>query len=255
MSKHAAPPSGGPPDSRQRQRFRQLIDWIGSHELSVQIAFLVIVAAIWGFVKIADEVAEGDTAKFDTWAVQAMRRPGNLAEPIGPLWLAEVGRDLTALGGVACLSLLTTAVVGWLWLRNRYRAAILVLVATLGGLAVSSFLKWFFERPRPAVVPHLARVYTSSFPSGHSMLAATVFLTLGALLASFVEERRLKAYFLFVAVVLTILIGISRVYLGVHYPTDVLAGWTAGMAWAVACWLVARLLQRRGAVEKDASQR
>ena len=241
------------PASR-RGFLRMLIDWIGSHELSVQLAFLVIVGSVWGFVKIADEVAEGETARFDIWAVKAMRRPGNPAEPIGPDWLAEVGRDMTALGGVAFLSLLTAAVIGFLWLRRMYAASLLVFVATLGGLGVSSTLKWLFDRPRPDVVPHLASVYTSSFPSGHSMLSATVFLTLGALLASFVEERRLKAYFLIVAAVLTVLVGISRVFLGVHYPTDVLAGWTAGMAWAVACWLIARLLQRRGAVEHDVSK-
>jgi undecaprenyl-diphosphatase len=230
---------------------RWLFDWIGSHELSVNLALLVVVLAVWTFVKIADEVVEGDTMRFDDWAVRTLRRADDPSKPIGPAWLAEVGRDLTALGGVAFLSLLTLAVVGFLWLRKMYGAATLVIVATLGGLVVSSILKWFFERPRPDIVPHLARVYTSSFPSGHSMLSATVFLTLGTLLARFVHERRLKAYFLIVAVVLTMLVGVSRVYLGVHYPTDVLAGWAAGLAWAVACWLVARLLQHRGAVEQE----
>jgi undecaprenyl-diphosphatase len=228
-----------------------MFDWIGSHELSVQVALLLVALGVWAFIKIADEVAEGETMKFDGWAVRILRDPHDASKPIGPAWLAEVGRDLTALGGAAFLSLLTIVVVGFLWLRRIYRAATFVLVATLGGLAVSSTLKWFFERPRPDIVPHLAPVYTSSFPSGHSMLSATVFLTLGVLLASFVQERRLKAYFLIVALVLTTLVGASRVYLGVHYPTDVLAGWIAGMAWAIACWLVARLLQRRGAVETD----
>ncbi|MEX0586346.1 MAG: phosphatase PAP2 family protein, partial [Pirellulales bacterium] len=149
------------------------------------------------------------------------------------------------------LTLITVAVAGFLWLRRMFGAMWLVLAATLGGLVVSSVLKGAFERPRPSIVPHLSMVYTSSFPSGHSMLSATVYLTLGALLGRFVEPFRLKAYFLIVALGVTFLVGVSRVYVGVHYPTDVLAGWSAGLAWALMCWLVARYLQRRGAVEAE----
>lgn len=242
---------GKSPHTDRRNPVLRLLDWIGAHELAVQLALLVIVISVWGFVVIADRVTEGRTARFDEWAVRAMRRSDDPSKPIGTPWLLEVARDLTALGGVTFLSLLTSAVVGFLWLRRMYGAMLLVIVATVGGLCVSTLLKWSFERPRPDLVPHLSMVYTSSFPSGHSMLSATVFLTLGTLLARFVRERRLKAYFLIVALALTTLVGISRVFLGVHYPTDVLAGWTAGMAWAVGCWLVARLLQRRGAVERD----
>jgi undecaprenyl-diphosphatase len=115
---------------------------------------------------------------------------------------------------------------------------------------LSTLLKDVFDRPRPSVVPHLSYVATSSFPSGHSLMAAVVYLTLGSLLARLVQSARLKLYFLSVAVVLACLVGMSRVYLGVHYPTDVLAGWAAGLAWAVLCWLLARYLQQRGAVEK-----
>jgi undecaprenyl-diphosphatase len=238
--------------SRPPRNFLRLaLDWIGGHELSVLLALLVIALSVWAFVAIADEVVEGDTVRFDEWSVRALRRADDPSTPIGPHWLNEVARDMTALGGVAFLSLLTATVVGFLWLRKMYGAGMLVVVATLGGLVVSTLLKWSFDRPRPSAVPHLSSVYTSSFPSGHSMLSAAVFLTLGTLLGRFVQERKLKAYFLLVALTLTTLVGLSRVYLGVHYPTDVLAGWSAGMAWAVLCWLVARLLQQRGAVEPE----
>jgi undecaprenyl-diphosphatase len=228
-----------------------VLEWIGRHEASVLVSLLVAVSATWAFAAIADEVLEGDTMRFDEWALRALRRAADPAKPIGPDWLEEVGRDLTALGGMAVLTLITVAVAGFLWLRRMFGAMWLVLAATLGGLVVSSVLKNSFDRPRPNLVPHLSMVYTSSFPSGHSMLSATVYMTLGALLGRFVQPLRLKAYFLLVALVLTFLVGVSRVYVGVHYPTDVLAGWSAGLAWALLCWLVARALQRRGAVEPE----
>lgn len=226
-----------------------VLDWIGQHELSVIIALLVASLAIWLFVVLAAEVVEGSTRQFDEWAVRSLRRANDPAQPLGPDWMAEVGRDLTALGGVAFLAMLTLSVAGFLGLRKMYGAMGLVLGSTLGGLLANSLLKELFDRPRPELVPHLSKVYSSSFPSGHSFLSATVYLTLGALLGRFVQQRRLKAYFLLVALTLTFLVGMSRVYMGVHYPTDVLAGWTAGLVWALACWLLARFLQQRGTVE------
>jgi len=237
------PPSGNGP-----------ISWLAGHVNIVLVAVLLIVGGTWGFIELADEVREGDTQRFDDWAVRAMRRADDPSRPIGPHWLPEVGRDLTALGGVAVLSLTTAFVAGYLLIVRKYHAMWLVLAATLGGLLISTLLKHLIDRARPDLVPHLSHVYTSSFPSGHSMLSAVVYLTLGALLTRLASERRVKLYFLAAALLLTFLVGVSRVYMGVHYPTDVLAGWTAGLVWALLCWLVARYLQRRGAVEKDADE-
>lgn len=237
------PPSGNGP-----------ISWLAGHVNIVLVAVLLIVGGTWGFIALADEVREGDTQRFDDWAVRAMRRADDPSRPIGPHWLPEVGRDLTALGGVAVLSLTTAFVAGYLLIVRKYHAMWLVLAATLGGLLISTLLKHLIDRARPDLVPHLSHVYTSSFPSGHSMLSAVVYLTLGALLTRLASERRVKLYFLAAALLLTFLVGVSRVYMGVHYPTDVLAGWTAGLVWALLCWLVARYLQRRGAVEKDADE-
>ena len=228
------------------------LEWIGRHNAGVLMALLIIILAVWAFVALAYEVVAGDTLSFDEWCVRALRRAADPAKPIGPDWLAEVGRDLTALGGVTVLTLLTFAVAGFLRLRKMHGAMWLVLLAALGGLLTTTLLKSLFERPRPSLAPHLSKVYTSSFPSGHSMLSATVYLTLGTLLGRFVQQRALKAYFLIVALMLTFLVGVSRVYMGVHYPTDVLAGWAAGLTWALVCWLVARFLQQRGAVETAA---
>jgi undecaprenyl-diphosphatase len=158
--------------------------------------------------------------------------------------------DITALGGVTILALVTLLAAGYLLLMRRYGATVLVMVASLGGGVLSEGLKRVFARARPDIVPHLVTVESLSFPSGHSMAAAVIYLTLGALLARFTARRRVRVYILGISLGLTFLIGITRVYLGVHYPTDVLAGWAAGLAWALVCWLVARYLQYRGAVEQ-----
>ena len=237
----------------------QLFHYLRTHaNLVVLIVAFLVVGGVWGFVEIAGEVIEGDTEGFDQWAVEALRMADPAATPadprpdvpVGPPWLREVGRDLTALGGVAVLFLVTMGVAGYLLMLRKYHAMWLVLVATGGGLVGSTLLKAAFNRPRPDV-DHFSHVVTSSFPSGHSMLSAVVYLTLGSLLTRLVPQRHVKIYLIVVALLLTFLVGVSRVYMGVHFPTDVLAGWSAGLAWAMLCWLVARYLQKRGAVERD----
>jgi undecaprenyl-diphosphatase len=207
-------------------------------------------ASLWGFIEIAEEVFEGDTQAFDRWAVRLMRDTDNAAEPIGPRWVEEMGRDATALGGVAWLTFTTIVVAIFLWLSNKVHMMVFAVSATISGALVSIGLKSLFNRPRPDLVPHLSHVSTSSFPSGHSMLSAVVYLTLGSLLAAVMPNRKLKIYVLSVAIMLSVFVGVSRVYLGVHYPTDVLAGWLAGLVWALVCWLTARWLQRHGQVEE-----
>ncbi|NLX06711.1 MAG: phosphatase PAP2 family protein [Phycisphaerae bacterium] len=218
-------------------------------EVLALVAVLVVVAGAWAFLEVTGEVIEGDTQAMDERIVLAMRNADDLSDPIGPRWLEEMARDITGLGGMAVLGLMTAGVCGYLLLRRQHWAVGFVLVAVVGGVVLSLFLKSLFDRPRPEVVPHLSYVRTASFPSGHSMLSAVVYLTLGALLARMVTPWRYKLYFLAAALVTTGLVGLSRVYLGVHYPTDVLAGWSAGLVWATLCWLGLFLLQRRGKVE------
>ncbi len=215
------------------------------------VATLLIAGSAWAFVTLAGEVLEGDTAGFDHAVFLALRQPGNPAEPLGPNWAKEMMRDLTALGGIAVLTLLTCAVVAFMALQRLWAAAGLLAAAVAGGMLTSTLLKLAFERPRPDLVPHGSFTSSASFPSGHSMMAAVVYLTLGALLARVEPDWRIKAFILSVAVALTLLVGVSRVYLGVHWPTDVLAGWTIGAAWALMFWLIARSLQRRGRIETD----
>lgn len=228
------------------------VKWLKGREPLLLVFFLILAGTTWAFIELTDEVLEQETQAFDKWVIRSMRRADDPSIPIGPPWVQEMGRDLTALGGVATLVFFTTVVAGYLWIEGKKRVILLLLVASLGGLLLSSALKHFISRPRPDVVPHLSYVYTSSFPSGHSMLSAVIYLTLGALLASVITRTRVKIYVLCVALLLTVLIGLSRIYLGVHYPTDVIAGWTAGLAWALFCWILARWLQQRHQIE-DAS--
>jgi undecaprenyl-diphosphatase len=225
--------------------------WLGRHELATLVLVLVAAGGTWLFSEIVDLVVEGESNTFDTRVLLLMRSPGDHADPVGPAWLEELGRDFTALGGIAVLSLITIAAAGFLALERKYRAVLLIVAAVVGGLILSTVLKQLFARPRPDLVPHGSAVYTASFPSGHSMMSAITYLTLGALLARVQTRKRLKAYLLCLAIILTVLVGVSRVYLGVHWPTDVLAGWTVGAVWALLCWLVVRWLQDRGQVESD----
>jgi undecaprenyl-diphosphatase len=222
---------------------RRLANWLRQGDLVVLLAVLLVVVGALVFLLVADAVRKGTTQSLDERILLALRQPDHLERPIGPPALAEAGRDLTALGGVAFMALLTAAVAVYLLLCRRWTALALLAAAAGGGLLLSLLLKGVFHRDRPQVVPQLSYVDTTSFPSGHSMNAAIIYLTLGTLLARITPGRILRIYFISLALLLTFLVGASRVYVGVHYPTDVLAGWTAGLAWAVFCWLVARSLR------------
>lgn len=236
-------------DEQGGSRIQRTLAWIGSHEPYVLIAFVVFAGALWGFTELADSVLDGDTETIDERLFLSLREADDATNPLGPGWFEETARDVTGLGGIGILTLITLIAAGFLALQRKRHTAVYLLVATGSGILMSSLLKLVFSRPRPDLVPHATNVYTSSFPSGHSMMSAVTFLTIGALLAGAQTGLRLKAYLLGVAALLTLLVGVSRVYLGVHWPTDVLAGWTAGAAWALLCWLVAEHLRSRGAVE------
>ena len=214
------------------------------------VALLLVALSLFAFVKIAEELREGELMSFDERLLRLLRAPGDPHVPIGPAWLLEAAQDITMLGGRTILVSVTLFAIGYLALERKYGAMWLVTVAVTGGGVLEVLLKQLFSRDRPDVVPHLVAVTSPSFPSGHSMLGAIMYLTLGALLARFATRRRTRIYLLAVAILATVVVGATRVYLGVHYPSDVFAGWCVGLIWALTCWLVARYLQYRGAVDR-----
>lgn len=220
-------------------------------ELWLLLGILALVGAALLVANLAGEVLEGDTLEFDKRLLASLRRAGDPSQPIGPAWLEIAALDITALGSATVLGLTVAAIVGFLLLLGLYRNAAFVLVASAGGWLLNDVLKELFARPRPQVVPHLREVMTLSFPSGHALTSAVVFLTLGALLMRVAERRLVKFYCMFVALVATLLVGATRVYLGVHYPTDVLAGWLIGVSWALLCWLVERSLERSAGLKRE----
>ena len=214
-----------------------LTSWaLARREAGATSALLLLAFAAWAFLVVAAEVGEGETAALDR-AVLMSLRSGDGNEPVGPWWLQIAAADLTALGSAAVLTLLVITVSGLFAALRRRREAVVLLLASGGGLILSQALKQLFGRERPEVALRAVEAMNPSFPSGHAMLSAAVFLTLGVLSARYVRRRRVKAYVVGAAVTATLLVGCTRVYLGVHWPSDVLAGWSLGAAWAMACWL------------------
>lgn len=230
--------------SALQARPRAVLD-LARREIGAAVALLTFALSAWLFLAVAEEVSEGETALIDRRFLMALRAGGDPGDPLGPHWLEIAAADVTALGSIAVLSLLVLLLTGLFVSLSRPREAALVLTASAGGLALSQALKALFGRERPDLALRAVEAANPSFPSGHAMLSAVVFLTLGALSARFAQRRRVKAYAMGAALLATLLVGCTRVYLGVHWPTDVLAGWFVGGAWATGCWLLAWTLERR----------
>lgn len=235
---------------RQGNQTRDLspaLRWLGLHAWVVLLILLVVVGSTWTFLELTADVVEEDPdlVQFDERLLLALREPDDPSDPLGPEALEEAIRDITALGGGLILIFVSANVAIFLYLHGDRRTALLLVVAISGGFLFSELFKQLIARPRPELVPFETHVLSYSFPSGHSMAAAATYLTLGTLLAASQRDLHLKLYIFALALLITFAVGFSRVYLGVHWPSDVLAGWTAGTVWALLVWVVARYLERR----------
>ena len=222
-----------------------------SIELKTVAAFGLILAGAGVFAWLTDEVLEGDTQAFDRMIFLALRNAGDLEDPVGPGWLEYAIADITALGGYAVLTMMVVFAGVYLLLLGKAGKVAVMVGSIVTGTSLVSVFKGAFDRARPDIVEHLTHATSSSFPSGHATAAAVTYLTLGLMLANAQTRRRAKIFIIWCAVVIAALVGVSRVYLGVHWPSDVVAGWGFGAAWAVAWWLAARFIARRGAVKEE----
>ena len=202
-------------------------------------AAFVCVGSFIGFVQLASEILEGEGRAIDTQIMLLMRDPGDSANPLGPIWFEEMMRDVTSLGSVGVLTFISVTCAIFLLLVNKKKLMLYFVASVITGTMLSTVLKVGFDRPRPNLFPHGTLVYSGSFPSGHTLLATIVYLTLGALLAEIQQSRGLRIYILLLATTITLLVGMSRIYLGVHWPSDVLAGWLGGATWAFMFWIIA----------------
>lgn len=206
-------------------------------------------ALCWMFIELADEITERETLSVDHVVLRALRTDAAGTDPIGPAWLERALVDISALGSGGVTTLVVIMTLGFLLLAGKPRMALLVVACALGAWSAMHLLKDLFDRGRPDIVLQMDEAPGLAFPSGHAMISAALYITLGVLLSRTLQKRRLQLYIVTLAAALALLIGFTRVYMGVHYPTDVIAGWTIGLAWALLCSLVARALQRRGVVE------
>jgi undecaprenyl-diphosphatase len=224
------------------------------NELTVLLIGLGLSAVLFLFIQLAGEVMEGETQAADSAIVRSLRSADDPSRPIGPPWTQGVLLDITALGSPVVLGLVVLIITGYLVLEARYLTALMVVATSITGEVLNELLKLLFERPRPDIVPHLQTVVTASFPSGHAMQSAVIYLTLGALLMRVVEGRLTKIYCMAMAIFLTLIVGVSRVFLGVHYPSDVLGGWMLGFLWAAITFLVTRRFERIMTREREQAE-
>lgn len=208
------------------------------------VIFLTILGSgVYAFLEIADEVGEGEIRRLDEYLFLLFRDDADPSKLLGPAWLEETALEVTALGGYPLIILAVTAVVGLLLVTGRRGPALFVVLSVGTGALLTHVLKESYGRVRPDLVEGLDPVHTASFPSGHALVATVAYLTLASLVMRFFDDWRVRVYVAGLALFVALIVGVSRVYIGVHWPSDVAAGWALGIAWASLSWLVVSGLQ------------
>jgi undecaprenyl-diphosphatase len=209
---------------------------------------IVVSALFWaGFALMVWLVTTGRTGGFDKPGLLFWRTGVGLV-PKGPKFLLESVRDLTSLGGVLLRNLIAIgAVTALLFLRLR-REAILLTLTVMGAWIVEGAIKGLVGRPRPEIVPHLTEAGGASFPSGHAFNSAVVYIAIALAFATLSARESVRLTIIGIAIVMSLVVAWTRVWLGVHFPSDVTAGWLGGAGWA---FLAAALLQRPAEAAAD----
>ncbi|WEK41518.1 MAG: phosphatase PAP2 family protein [Candidatus Brevundimonas colombiensis] len=225
--------------------FLRRILTVARTEIAALTALLVMAGGVLSFIEIADDMTEADGQAFDQHVLALMRPyaddPGR---PWGPWWLKEAAADITSLGGISVLGLFALIVIVFLLSQRKWLSSLLLVLGLAGGVALSEGLKAVFERERPPAAMQAVETINASFPSGHALLSTVFYLSVAVMLTRAFPKRRFKAFVLGVGILMALLVGLTRVYLGAHWASDVLAGWAVGAAWAMALWLVAYAIAR-----------
>lgn len=233
-----------PVDRTELTRLAGRLYRLARSEIAPLTALFVAGVGVLSFIEVADDMTEADGRAFDSAVLGMMRPHSDPADAWGPWWLEEALADITALGGLSVLGLFALAVIGFLVIQRKRLSAVMLAAGLLGGVALSEGLKGVFDRERPPVEYQAVETINASFPSGHALLSTVFYLSVGVMLARVLPSKRLKAWVMGVAVTVALLVGVSRIYLGAHWATDVMAGWSLGAAWAMALWLAAHLIER-----------
>lgn len=229
------------------KRGERAFEYLTRHGWVPVFALLLAGIGALAFLSLADEVVEGETTSFDE---KVFRFVAGRYQTLGPFG-QEAWRDLTALGGSTVISLLVAGVTIFLLLRRQWRSAGFLAASVVGGLIISSLLKWAIDRARPDLFEHGSHTMTASFPSGHSTNAAVAYLAIAILLTKLVESVRMKLFILVAGLAVPVLVGFSRVALAVHWPTDVIGGWLIGLAWGLLVYAAATYMQEHGTIEQE----
>lgn len=232
--------------SHAKERRSDHSDWRALARREREIVVLVILAAVCVllFRLIAEIVEQGRADAFDLGLLKALHPDGLRHDTLGSIWANIGAHDLSAMGSISVLAFIVVLGFGLFLGVNRRREAVMLFLAFGGGLVMTVGLQALFHRSRPPLTPEEAAGLNASFPSGHALLSATVYLTLGTLIGRFAERRFVRFYALGTAAVLTVIIGVSRIFLGIHWCTDVLAGWCVGLAWALTWRAIALVWER-----------
>lgn len=224
-------------------------------EVAAVIALLIIALGVFVFVRLADNLPQIDGEGFD-WLVLGAVRPiaGDPSMPWGPWWLHEAAMDISSLGGISVLGLFALIALGFLLMSAKRLSALLLVVGLAGGVFLSEGLKAVFDRARPPQAYQVVDTLNASFPSGHALLSTVFYLSVGVMMTRAFPRRRFKAYAIGVGIVIALLIGLTRIYLGAHWASDVFGGWSVGAAWAMLLWLVAYAAERRQRVNHSRLQ-
>jgi undecaprenyl-diphosphatase len=190
-------------------------------------------------------VASGVTQSLDESVIVALRIPGHPEDPRGKPWMEHLARDITSFGAATPLVILTFALGCFCFMVNRRADGVQLVVTVVTGMGFYTLVKYAVGRPRPELVSHLVYSTTSSFPSGHAMASALFYLTLTSIGLGRTAHGMGRLYAWLCVILWIAAIGFSRVYLGVHWPTDVIAGWAAGTAWFLACRIILQMFGSR----------